>query len=370
MYNEAHPRHRFLSLLLVLSGSISLLSLAGCGTPGMPLPPSLLLPQAVSDLSATRNGDQLSLNWTMPLRTTDKMLLHEPIDVVVCRQAVAAAPCVKATELHLAPGAKGTWSEALPAELRAGSARALDYHVELRNRYGRSAGLSNAASVLAGQAPAPIHNLRLDLRREGVALHWDEPTPTAAVRLIRKRIEAKDASSHAAHKNSLAAPAEPLLQTLFIEPSDAARGRAIDSSVRKGELYEYQAQRITRVAISGQLLELAGELSAPVRISVEDRFAPPAPTLLEAVASLSDSGASIDLSWQPVADGNLAGYIVYRSLDGQTWTRLTVQPSIAPAYHDAQVESGASYQYCVTAISTNGMESPRSKSAHETVPTP
>jgi len=370
MYNEAHPRHRFLSLLLVVSGGILSLSLAGCGTPGMPLPPSLLLPQAVSDLSATRNGDQLSLNWTMPLRTTDKMLLHEPIDVVVCRQAAIAAPCTKAAELHLAPGAKGTWSESLPAELHSGSARSLDYHVELRNRYGRSAGQSNAASVLAGQAPAPIRNLRLDLRREGVALHWDDPTPTAAVRLIRKRIDAKAAPTRTERKNAFSAPAEPSLQTLFIEPSDAARGRALDSSARKGEVYEYQAQRITRVAISGQLLELAGELSAPVRVAVEDRFAPPAPTLLEAVASLGDSGAYIDLSWQPVSDGNLAGYIVYRSLDGQTWTRLTVQPSIAPAYHDTQVENGTSYQYSITAISTNGMESPRSKFAHETVPTP
>ena len=37
------------------------LAIAGCGTPGAPLPPSLKLPDQVKDLSAIRNGNQVSL---------------------------------------------------------------------------------------------------------------------------------------------------------------------------------------------------------------------------------------------------------------------------------------------------------------------
>src|SRR6202789_2565693 len=67
--------------------------LAGCGMPGAPLPPSLNLPVPVNDLSAVRTGGQVDLSWTMPARTTDKVLLEGNITVRVCRNESTATRC-------------------------------------------------------------------------------------------------------------------------------------------------------------------------------------------------------------------------------------------------------------------------------------
>src|ERR1035441_4608651 len=54
----------------------AVLLLAGCASPGPPLPPSLKLPEVVTDLTARRVGDQVMLHWTTPTRTTDKLLIR------------------------------------------------------------------------------------------------------------------------------------------------------------------------------------------------------------------------------------------------------------------------------------------------------
>ena len=98
----------------------------GCGTPGAPLPPSLNLPDRVTDLSATRAGNQVSLTWTMPRRNTDKLPLKNKIDVHVCRREKAgdsADPCAPAGELQLPPSSDGTFSETLPPALEGGAPR-------------------------------------------------------------------------------------------------------------------------------------------------------------------------------------------------------------------------------------------------------
>src|ERR1035437_1474215 len=65
--------------------------LAGCGTPAAPQPPSLKLPVPVTDLAASRTGNQVTLHWTMPKKNTDKLLLKGNIPVSVCRSTSGAA---------------------------------------------------------------------------------------------------------------------------------------------------------------------------------------------------------------------------------------------------------------------------------------
>jgi hypothetical protein len=45
-------------------------------------------------------------------------------------------------------------------------------------------------------------------------------------------------------------------------------GQAFDTNIRGGSTYAYTAQRVFRVGISGQTLELDGELSPEVRVSI------------------------------------------------------------------------------------------------------
>ena len=97
------------------------------------------------------------------------------------------------------------------------------------------------------------------------------------------------------------------------------------------------------------------------------------PTGLAAVATAGDTGteASIDLSWQPVTDSDLAGYTIYRSESGGAWRRISpAEPVVPPAYHDAQVQPGHTYSYAVSAIDQLGHESARSAETEETVPQP
>jgi hypothetical protein len=352
------------------------LALAGCGMPGAPLPPSLNLPDPVTDLAATRTGDQVSLAWTMPGKNTDKLLLKANVQVRVCRRDGVAGSCVPAGSLQLAPGAEGTFSEALPPALAAGSPRALTYFIEIKNRNGRSAGLSNPAVVPAGEAPAAVAGLETELRKEGVVLHWapaeSEPA-TAAIRLRRKLLTPVTAKTPS---GPFAPPPEPTEQSLLVETGAAtgrAPDRALDKDIRFGETYEYRAQRVARVTVNDRTLELDGPLSAPVRVEAADVFPPAVPTGLAAVATAGENGSepAIDLSWQPGAESGVAGYIVYRREGAGDWQRISPpQPVVGPAFHDARVQPGHSYGYAVSAIDQGGHQSARSAEAQESVPEP
>ena len=85
----------------------AVLCLAACGTPGAPRPPSLELPRPVSDLAATRQGDQVTLTWTVPRETTDKQNIRHPGPVRVCRgvNTTAMVECPQVAELPPAPAA-------------------------------------------------------------------------------------------------------------------------------------------------------------------------------------------------------------------------------------------------------------------------
>lgn len=358
---------------LAAVGCVALI-LCGCGMPGAPLPPSLNLPDRVTDLSASRAGDQVSLTWTMPKRNTDKLLLEGNVHVRVCRRENTTGACLPVTSMDLAPGGEGSFAETLPRPLSTGEPRLLTYFVELVNRKGRSAGLSNGVDVPAGSAPAAVSDLSAEMREDGVLLRWAPATPEAeptTIRLQRKLLTPAKPAARAA-QNPFAPAAEPIERALLVPP-EGRRGAVIDKDIHFGESYEYRAQRMVAVTVSGKKLELAGPLSAPVRISAEDIFPPDAPAGLAAVATPGANGTppAVDLSWQPNTEANLAGYAVYRREADSAWQRISpAQPVTVPGYHDPNVQPGHTYLYTVSAVDQNGHESARSAEAQETVPGP
>ena len=274
---------------------------------------------------------------------------------------------------------------------------------------GRTAGPSNMAEILAGSAPGPVAGLSAEVRADGVALHWESGDGPTAVRLHRKLLTPPPTSNgktgatanqrseqKTGQKPGLAqAPKEPIDSDLIVEkPAAGARSGALDDTARFGESYEYRVQRVARVKAdgaaleggpplesgaaleSGAPLELDGPFSAPVRVDVIDRFPPAVPRDLAAVAVAEEK--SIDLSWTPDTDADLAGYIVYRHGNGDDaggqergWERISgAQPVIAAAWRDTTAEPGHSYRYRVTAIDQTGHESAPSEEARETLPKP
>ena len=174
---------------------LTLVLLAGCASPGPPLPPSLKLPEVVSGLTASRVGDEVRLRWTTPSRTTDKLLIAGPIEAEICRENLAAAAPATAVKggQSAAPGARknavtapcspvvlrkrvtpgaSEAVDALPAELTAAPARLLAYRVQLRNASGRTAGASATVFAASGPAPQAVEELRGKATKAGVVLEW------------------------------------------------------------------------------------------------------------------------------------------------------------------------------------------------------
>lgn len=362
---------RRLAIVLV---SLGLFGLSGCGTPGAPQPPSLKLPEPVNDLVAVRAGNSVTLRWTMPRKTTDHLPLQGPIPVSVCwRQA--AETCQLLARTQQSPEAKAEFAPALPPLLLAGDPRPVSLFVELASPMGRSAGFSNPASILAGTAPGPVNGLTAEVRADGVALHWIGGASTL-IRLHRTLItpaaNAAGKSPKSDKPDSLKPAEEPLLRNLLVEaPTGAqtAHQGALDRTARFGQVYEYTAQRLIQIPVNGATQELAGEISAPVRVATIDTFPPAIP---QGLAAVYDAEAkTIDLSWEPDTDEDLAGYTVYRASDDGNWTPISgPKPLAGAAFRDTSCEPGRTYRYAVTAIDQLGHESNRSAEASESVPNP
>ena len=257
--------HGFAIAVLALAAGLS-----GCGTPGAPLPPSLDLPDRVANLAAVRAGNQVSLTWTMPQRNTDKMMLKENVAVRVCRELDASGCDTVGAPLSVAPGAQGKLRDTLSPALTTGAPRALSYFVELKNRNGRSAGLSNPAVVLAGEAPEPVTGLTAEVHKSGVVLHWT-PRAEGAIRLHRTLLTPLPASRKRAclpHRRS------PWSRTCSWRKGCRPDGLST-RHVRFGQTYEYRAQRVPVWTVDGKTLELAGALSAPVRVEARTSFRQP-----------------------------------------------------------------------------------------------
>ncbi|MGH9585597.1 MAG: fibronectin type III domain-containing protein [Acidobacteriaceae bacterium] len=368
----ALPRRKprsVVGVLLAPACCLLLPAVLGCGMVASPQPPSLKLPQPVADLTAQRVGNQVNLHWSMPKRATDKVLLQGKQKVILCRAEIS--PCVKVGDLRLAPQSEASFTDKLPAALSSGPLRPLIYTIELENESGRSAGPSNPAITAAGSAPPQILNLSAHAQPDGIVLTW---TPTGATETIRIQRALISNEAAAAAKKTSKSPAQPFLaakqmvpyqQTLeFTGPDE---GRALDPDASLDHTYTYLLQRIEKASIEGRTIEVASAPGASITINARDLFPPATPSGLEAVA---DSEAhSIDLSWQPDTEPDLAGYRIYRRAAGSAAAPARIGAVAAgPSFRDTTAQPGRSYQYSVTAVDRDGNESPRSNEVEESLP--
>jgi hypothetical protein len=382
----------------------------GCASPGPPLPPTLKLPQVVDNLTAVREGDAVTLRWTTPTRTTDKLSITEPITAEVCREAVASAasgqpangaksatPGGKACAPVLTVQVKSGASEAvdqLPAALTAASAGLVAYRVQLRNAEGHTAGPSAATFVASGPAPAPVEGLHGTATKAGVLLQWmpGATEPVAArnggvadvVEVERTAVDGAAGADGSSPSTAAAGggaerrkgglmgapnePAESRFRVGVLESGEWKDGGAIDHTAQIGHTYRYTAQRVRTVELGGQTLEVRSAESDAVTVEMRDVFPPNVPSGLVAVpgfAAVSDGvqtqRPTIDLSWQPDMEARVAGYRVYRrdlgGVSPEVWRRVGPEAVTVPAYRDVSVVAGQRYSYRVTAVSEAGNES-------------
>ncbi len=361
--------------MLLAPCSLALL-LAGCGQTGTPQAPSLQLPTPVSDLTANRVGDRVTLTWTMPRRTTDKLPLKGLQPVQICRRADDGA-CLTVGTVSYEIGKPASHDDTLPADLTGGSPQLLGYSVDVLSLHGRSAGASNIAYAAAGSAPPAFIHASGEITANGVVLQWQPASLLGSDHKVN--IERTLLSVAAPPKSESKPPSQSPLggssqslvkqQMLMVRlPPGADPGKALDPDAAFDERYSYRISRVTTVSIGGKSIDIAGPSSAEILVDTKDIFPPAAPTGLAAVAA-PDEGA-IDLSWAPNTETDLAGYAVYRSELGGEPVRISPpgKPIDSPAFRDATARPGREYTYTVTAIDRDGNESVRSAEVKETLP--
>ena len=374
------PRFRSASFLFCL-GLLGLLC-TGCASPGAPKPPSLQVPQAVGDLSAIRSGGTVQIRFTGPSRTTDSLGLRGVAEATVCRELTPGGPCraVEGAEIEGFGGAASRavrpdeaviWTDTLPPQLATGPLRPMAYRVELRNGAGRSAGASDAVYVPAGTAPPVIGELQAEGTRLGVLLRWTAVAGGGEVLLERRQVdpppEAAARSKPGRAGGHAAEAVEPGLVLLQAEPGNQAAAQTLDGSVREGFRYQYRAVRRVVAQVGGRTLEVRSAASPPAEFVWRDTYPPPAPEGLTALGFLTPASSpngmptyGVDLVWQPVNDRRVTGYEVRRTAlsaageDVGEPERLTAEPVVAPAFHDATALRFVRYRYKVTAVDAKG----------------
>ena len=360
---------KFVKLKLVV-GLAALAVLAGCGSTGVPLPPSLELARPVSDLRAVRKGNTVYLTWSAPDVTTDRHNIRHPGPTEVCRALATVmrdcdvvagrVPFAKLPAVTKAsPKPQVSYSDPLPADLLTQNPTAmLVYAVRVLNSYGKSAGLSNQVQVPAAPTLPPPDNFQAQLTAEGVRLTWKPiipPNVPSGVRYLY-RIYRRE-------------PETPTSVAGEVQLDEGASPSLVDRGFEWEKTYDYRLTVVTMVALeSGAEQQVEGDDTPAVTVVAHDIFPPKVPTGLQAVFSGPGQKAFIDLVWAPNSEPDLAGYNIYRhEQDGQP-AKLNSDLVKTPTFRDTDVLAGRQYLYSVSAVDVRGNESARSEEANEVVP--
>jgi hypothetical protein len=359
--------------ICLIGGLLAVAGLAGCGTPGAPQLPSLQLARPVEDLTATRAGNRVELDWTLARKNTDRTLVRHIPEVRICRRegvtlmstcaVVAEVPTPKAQPQPKQKGQQQPeavrlqYVDILPPQFGLENPTGfVTYAVEEMNSKGRSAGLSNQVAVpVAPTIPAP-DEVSAQVSGEGVTVSWSGPAPELAPKGLTYRYQVE--------RRPVGGPAYNVVGD--VAPS--AQGSYLDKTFAWETKYEYRVATLTEVQSQGLSASVPGEGSKPVEVFTRDIYPPSQPAGLQAVFSSVGQKPFIDLVWAPNLENDLAGYNVFRQVQGGTPETLNQQLIKVPSFRDENVKPGKRYTYSVSAVDLRGNESPRSAETNEAVP--
>jgi hypothetical protein len=296
------------------------LLLTGCGYVGDTRPPSLMLPNPITDLAVVERGDKIIVQFTVPSKTTELLPLREKPKLVVYIGDVAKEIESKDGLAH--------------AELDARPFYGKDVKVGIKalNDHDRDAGFSNMVALHVVQALVRPANLKADAVAAGVQVSWDSPEKSFVI--FRQ------------------GPGEPSLTKL----DTADHSPYIDKTAEFGKEYRYAVQSSTADAQS-EIAEMTKGFT-PI-----DTFPPAAPQALAAVVGTQ----SVELVWDRATESDLAGYRIYRDAGSGQFERIG-ESHDAPSFSDKSIEKNKRYRYAVSAYDKSGNESPLSEVADAFIP--
>jgi len=347
------------------------LALTGCASIGPPQPPSLELPKPPSDLRAVRKGNTVTLTWSVPKRTTDRQTVRSLGPTRICRSETALADCK--TPVGEAPATLPDtrtrdsavrkqsvhYADTLPEGADHNPLSTVTYAVEVLNRDGRGAGVSNQVTVPAMATPGPPA-ITAQTVKDGVQLSWQLASSLSADASLKYKIRL--------FRRGKGEEKRVLVSERGMD-SGTSGGQFVDDRIEWERTYEYSGTIVTVIRVAGRPdIQIESDDSNEAEVVAHDIFPPSTPTGVQAVFTAEGQNNFIDLIWTPVNDPDLAGYNVYRHEAGTAAVLLNAKPQSPPSYRDSSVSAGRDYFYSVSAVDARGNESGRSEETFENVP--
>jgi len=363
-------KRTFLFLLAVL---------AACGKRGDPHPPVPVIPQATSDLVVTQRGDKVILSWSYPALTTAgqklgairRIIVYRYVETLPVTQAQSDSPVppigpqqftrlgerLDSIEAATIPPATARlmYEDAPQFHTEDGRPVRIDYAVVTEGMRARGA-LSNIASIVPVDVPAPPAALAATAKPEGVVLEWKAPEKSITGN-EKPRIVGYDI-----YRVTKGQTLEPLARPVNAAPVALT---TYTDDPPYGD-YEY---RVAALAAAGPP-RIESDLSAPAAATFKDLLPPPVPAGLTALVETN----AVRLVWDPVSAPDLAGYKLYRTEGSGIETlrpigRIPLTGVITETnFRDTAVNHGISYFYEVTSVDKSGNESAPTKTDWVLVP--
>jgi len=358
--------------------------MTACGKKGPPLPPLRYVPGPAVDITATRTGDEVRLQFVLPTRNVqgEGPLSLDRVEIYAVTVA-ASSPNPPNRDLltntYLVgtlevkpPASEGDTPPADPAADTRPAAGEKAVFVEALDEAKRSPQITTPAPAIpeavtaaaAAAAAAPPVTRRIYVAR-GVTRGGRPGQPSARVELPLVALPVPPAGVQATVTETAltlawiapvpdlpAAAAVPWRFNVYAAGSTTPLNEAPLSTTtfeRAGVTFGEEECFLVRTAIVSGNATLESEPSDPVCVTPVDTFPPAAPRGLAAVGV----AGAVNLIWEAGTDADLGGYLVLRGeAPGDTLQPITASPIRETTYRDTTVVPGVRYVYAVVAVDT------------------
>jgi len=324
---------------LLIAGLVA----TACGKEGAPLPPRPRGPLPPRSVESRQLGSLTQVVFTVPeprgahpgqqvaaaelVRVTYPPGVDPPPDPDTFRRRgdvvaqTGAGPLEAGSRVLLEDGTLGVTED-------RGMGWTLRYAVRIRDGKRRVSMLAVAADLVPVPSLGPPRELTGEPTAGGVRLGWVPPAV----------VEDDEPLTYNVYRTTLGDlwPDQPLNN----EPLTVTE--YLDGDVAVGQLYAYTV----RAVLAPGRPYREGQPSRPDEVVAEDRFAPAAPGGLVSV----QEGLGVRLFWDPSRERDLAGYRVFRMIEGGDWQ--PIGPSVVDqnSYLDSDVAVGQLLSYRVVAL--------------------
>lgn len=349
------------SATLVFLASLSLVPLLslGCGKQGPPAPPLRSVPAPATDLAVRQRGNQLLLGFSYPKLTPAGTALGavsalevwsverpapregepQPLDPRELNAAATMRLRLETADLpQVTYGDRILVTVPLPEPIQP---RSVYLAVRTFGPGGERSELSNQGALLTRTPPPAPQQVTVTPVAEGIRVEWSPPEGMAGATGF-------GVYRRGAQERTYAQP---------LHSAGPAETSWVDTTARFGESYIYAV-----TALQSPTSESA--IGSEHEVRYQDRFAPPAPDQLVALAE----EGRVRLFWRSSNAPDLAGYLVYRQGPGGRFLRLTPQPITTLEFTHEGLGTGQAITYRVTAVDASGNESAPSNEVQATVP--